>query len=287
MNIQNSISVCSEASNQSLDRFENYLYSRRGMAQSTIQLISGYVRRLKLSETHPTQDSLDQLIGDMRRRGISYGNLTNTMRAIECYMEFLGDPIRFGRPRKPKKADMKVLTEGKIARMFVATCGLRESAMLAILCYTGMRNNELIELRIGDVDIPMQAITIHHGKGDRERVSCMSGECAEVVSNYLRERGGLSEDFLFVTIRHGHKMQTQDVRKFIRVLAVRAGIPSRVWPHLFRHSLATMLLDRGANIYSIQALLGHADVQTTMEHYLHPSSRNVKADYHRCVPSFL
>jgi integrase/recombinase XerD len=271
-----------------LDRFVNHLYARCGLAPSTIDLATGYIRRmLPHTGPHPTQDALDQVIGKMRREGTSYGNLTNAMRAIEHYMAFLGEPIHFGRPRKPIKAELKILTEGKIARMFVAAHGLRETALLAVMAYTGMRNNELVNLLVSDVDVPQQSITIQSGKGARGRVACMSGECAEVIIEYLRERRGEPEDFLFVTVRNKHKLQTQDVRKFCRVLAKRAGVSGRVWPHLFRHSLATMLLDRGANIYSIQAILGHADVQTTMDNYLHPSARNTKADYHRCVPSFL
>jgi len=109
----------------------------------------------------------------------------------------------------------------------------------------------------------------------------------EILADYLRERRGGPEDWLFVTVRKRHQLQTQDVRKFCRVLARRAGLNIRVWPHLFRHSLATALLDRGANIYSIKEILGHAFISTTMDVYLHPSSRNVKADYHRCVPSYL
>jgi site-specific recombinase XerD len=69
-------------------------------------------------------------------------------------------------------------------------------------------------------------------------------------------------------------MQTQDVRKIVHVVAKRAGIVNRVWPHLFRHSLATDMLERGASIYSIQAILGHAYVSTTM-------------DYQRYAPSFV
>ena len=72
-------------------------------------------------------------------------------------------------------------------------------------------------------------------------------------------------------------MQTQDIRKFVRVIAKRSGVPGRIWPHLFRHSLATAMLSRGASIYSIQALLGHTFISTTMEYYLHPSARTSEA----------
>jgi site-specific recombinase XerD len=64
-------------------------------------------------------------------------------------------------------------------------------------------------------------------------------------------------------------------------------LPRAAWPHLFRHSLATDMLERGASVYSIQAILGHAYVSTTMDYYLHPNSRNVKSDYHRYAPSFV
>lgn len=289
MATQQSTTALPDETKQTLDRFANYLYARCGMAPSTVDLCGGYIRRmLPLAGLHPTQEALDQLIGDMRRTGKSYGHLVNAMKSIEHYMDFLGEPpIHFGRPRRPIKTDLKILTEGKIARMFVATKNLREQTMLAVMAYTGMRNNELVSLLIRDVDLSQQTITVQSGKGARGRVACMAGECVEIMVEYLRERRGGPDDPLFVTVRNRHKMQTQDVRKFVRVLAKRAGVKGRVWPHLFRHSLATMLHDRGANIYSVQALLGHANVQTTMDFYLHPSSRNVKADYHRCVPSFL
>ena len=270
-----------------LDKFANYLFARRGMAESSVQLMVGYIRRMiPQAGMHPTQDQLDKLIGDMRRSKMSYAHLTNAMKATEHYMTFLGEPIKFGRPRRPVKPELKVLSEGKIAIMLAATKNLRERTLLAVMAYTGLRNNELIDLRVRDVDLPQQSITIQSGKGQRGRVCCMAGECTEIMSDYLRERQGQADDFLFVTVRHGHQLQTQDVRKFCRVLAKRAGVKGRVWPHLLRHSLATALLDRGANIYSIQALLGHAFLQTTIDNYLHPSARNLKADYHRCVPSF-
>jgi integrase/recombinase XerD len=271
-----------------LTKFANHLFARCGMAESSVDLMVGYIRRmLPLTGPRPTKDALDQLIGDMRRNKTSYGHLTNAMKAIEHYMTFIGDPVRFGRPRKPSPAALKVLSEGKIALMLVATRNIREKAMLALLVYTGLRNRELVDLRVSDVDVPQQAITIRAGKGQRGRVCCVSGECMEILADYLRERRGGPEDWLFVTVRKRHQLQTQDVRKFCRVLARRAGLNIRVWPHLFRHSLATALLDRGANIYSIKEILGHAFISTTMDVYLHPSSRNVKADYHRCVPSYL
>jgi len=160
--------------------------------------------------------------------------------------------------------------------------------MLALLAYSGVRNRELCSMRVRDIDIAQQSVVVNNGKGGKNRVCCVSGECIEVLMDYLRERKATRPDeFLFRTVRNKNQMQTQDVRKFVRVIAKRSGVPGRVWPHLFRHSLATALLNRGASIYSIQALLGHTFVSTTMEYYLHPSAKNVRSDYYRCVPSYV
>jgi integrase/recombinase XerD len=271
-----------------LDRFSNHLYARSGMADGTIALVVGYIRRMiPVIGAHPSQEELDRYVTEMRRRKTSYANLTNALKSIEHYMAFLGDPIKFQRPRKPRSAGMTVLSEGKIALIINAAKNLREKTMLMVLAYSGCRNFELINIRICDVDIAQQGITIRSGKGDRGRVCPLAGECSEVLVEYMRERKGLPDDFIFVTVRHGHKLQTQDVRKLIRVMAKRAGVSGRVWPHLFRHSLATAMLTRGASVYSIQAILGHAYVSTTMDYCLHPNSRNVRSDYHRYAPSFV
>ena len=182
---------------------------------------------------------------------------------------------------------MKVLSGGKITLIIAATKNLRERTMMMVLAYTGCRNNELVDFRISDVDIAQQAITVRRSKFERGRICPISGDCVETLIEYIRQRDGSPEDFLFVTIRHRHQLQTQDIRKMVHVIARRSGVVGRIWPHLFRHSLATAMLDRGASIYSIQAILGHSHISTTMDYYLHPGNRNVRADYNRCAPSFV
>ena len=273
---------------QTLTRFTNYLYARCGLAESTIGLVTGYIRRMApVLGLHPTPEALDQYVADLRRRKISYGNLTNCLKALEHFMAFHGETIHFGRPARPVRAELKVLSEGKTALIVNATHTLRERTLVMVLAYSGCRNRELTDIRIRDVDIAQQSITIQAGKRARGRICPLAGECVEVLMEYLRARQGQPDEFLFVTARHKHQLQTQDIRKIVRVIAKRAGIPGRVWPHLFRHSLATAMLDRGASIYSIQAILGHAFISTTMDNYLHPGTRNVRADYQRCAPSFV
>ncbi len=278
----------SDDTKQTLDRFANYLYARAGFAQTTVELTVGFARRMApVIGLAPAHVDVERYIADMYRAGESFGHTSNAIKAIERYMEFLGNPIRLGRPRKPKRANLSTLSEAKIAVMISNAPTLRERAILTLLAYSGIRNRELTEVRVRDVDIPQQSVLVECGKGAKGRVCCVAGECMEILADYLRTRAGEPEDRLFVTVRHRHPLQTQDIRKLVRVAARRAGISKRVWPHLFRHSLATALLSRGASVYSIQALLGHSNVSTTLEYYLHPTARTTRSDYYRCVPSFV
>ncbi len=271
-----------------LEKFSNYLYARRGMADSTVALTVGFIRRMMpVTGPHPSPEAIEAYIASMRRRGMSYGNVSNAIKAVERYSDFLGVSVHLGRPRRPQPVPVTILSEAKIAIMIAATKNIREKALVSLLAYSGIRNNELVNLRICDIDIPQQSVTVECGKGAKGRICCITGDCGEILNEYLRWRVGREDDWLFVTARHRHKMQTQDVRKMVRVVAKRAGVNRRVFPHLFRHSLATALIDRGARAHSIQALLGHAYLSTTFQYYLHPNVRNTRADYYRCVPSFV
>ena len=272
-----------------LDEFTNHLYAHHGFAQATVDLTVGYIRRASpVLGMNPTRAEVDKYVADMHRAGESYGQISNAVKAIERYMDFIGCPVHLARPRKQQNISIVALSEAKVAIMLSKTKNLREKAMLALLAYSGIRNKELCSLLVKDIDIAQQSVVINDSKFGKSRVCCISGECVELMMEYIRERNAKRPDeFLFVTVRNHHQLQTQDLRKFVRVIAKRSGVPGRIWPHLFRHSLATAMLNRGASIYSIQALLGHTFVSTTTEYYLHPSAKNVRSDYHRCVPSYI
>jgi integrase/recombinase XerD len=201
-------------------------------------------------------------------------------------MEFLGDPIGLKRPRKPRQIVTGTLSEAEIAVMIAGTQSLRERTLLSLLAYSGIRNNELCSLLVRDVDAAGQMLMVETAKGESRRKVCFAGRCAELLTEYLAARKGAPEDFLFTTVRRGHRLATQDLRKLIRVAARRAGIKKRVYPHLFRHSLATNMLHRGANILTIKDQLGHAFIETTML-YLHSTNERLQADYRAFAPSYL
>jgi site-specific recombinase XerD len=270
-----------------LQRFAIYLYAKCGSAEASVQLLTGFVRRaVPRLGLDPTPTDVERYIAELRQAKTSYGVVTNTITAMCHWMNFLGKPVSLARPRKPKQIVMGALTEAEIAIMIHAATSLRERTILTLLAYSGIRNNELCCLLVRDVDLSSQMVTIETAKGESQRRVCVSGKCSELLTEYLRQHDSLPEDRLFTTVRHKHKLATQDLRKIIRVAARRVDITKRVYPHLFRHSLATNMLHRGANLFTIKDQLGHAFIETTMV-YLHSTQERLQADYRAFAPSYL
>ncbi len=270
-----------------LERFEVFLLARRGLAQTTVNLNVGFIRRaLPVLGPNPSHDEVELYVARLRRAGASYATMSNTIKALRHFTAFLGRPLDLAYGRKPVAVLPPVLTEAEVAVLLATAPTLREKTILGLLAYSGVRNSELCALRVCDVDAANQLISVQRGKGSKGRTVCISGAVVDLVSRYLKERGGAPEALLFVTVRHGHPLAQQDLRKIVRVNARRAGLEKRVFPHLMRHSLATNMLHRGANPLSIKEQLGHAHITTTMI-YLHASKDRLAAEYRMFAPSYL
>ena len=164
--------------------------------------------------------------------------------------------------------------------------GRRDRAMLELLYATGLRVSELVTLELNDVDLESRML-VARGKGSKERVVPVGAPAAEALKAYLlgaRDvllRGRRSKD-LFVTPR-GRRMTRQGFAKLLARHARTAGIRRRVSPHKLRHSFATHLLEGGADLRAVQAMLGHADVSTT-QIYTHVDGTHVRRLYERFHP---
>jgi integrase/recombinase XerD len=267
--------------------FSQFLYARKGLGEVTVSNYVSTIRRLSLRiGLLPTTNSVERHITKMRTSGASHAHVVNTSIALERYMEFVGTPIRLGRPKKPKRLVSGTLSEAEVTLMIASSHNLRERAILSLLAYSGLRNKELCRLRIRDIDIANQTVSINATKTMKERHAVLAPACIAVLLDYLRERNGRPQDFLFVTIRKGEPYQPQVLRKLVRADARRAGIERRVWPHLFRHSLATNLLHRGAGLMAIKEQLGHVHIETTMI-YIHSAPARMQMEYRMFAPSYL
>jgi site-specific recombinase XerD len=156
---------------------------------------------------------------------------------------------------------------------------LRDRAILELLFSTGLRVSELCALN-SDIDLTRDELSVR-GKGEKVRVVFLSPQAKKCVTEYLKARNDM-EEALFVEGRSAkklHRISPRDVQLRIKAHATRAGITSKVTPHVLRHSFATDLLENGADLRSVQALLGHANIQTTQV-YTHVTDKHLR-DIHK------
>lgn len=145
---------------------------------------------------------------------------------------------------------------------------------MATLYSTGLRISELVELTISDIDSKNMLLHVRQGKGGKDRLVQLSVELLGILRGYYRSCYVKPDKWLFPG-RGNDKMHTSTVQRYIHRLAEKAGIDKKITPHTFRHSFATHLLEDGTDLRTIQALLGHADIQTT-EKYLHIAAHHIR-----------
>jgi site-specific recombinase XerD len=158
--------------------------------------------------------------------------------------------------------------------------GLRDKAIMEMLFSTGLRVSELCSLN-NDIDLTRDELSVR-GKGEKIRVVFLSPDAKDAVSKYLKARKDMEEP-LFVNYGKGNvkigRLTPRAIEMTIKYYAIKAGITKKVTPHVIRHSFATDLLENGADLRSVQALLGHANIQTTQV-YTHVTDKHLR-DIHK------
>ncbi len=183
-------------------------------------------------------------------------------------------------PRVLAEDEIEALLEAPDPREFL---GLRDRALIETLYSTGMRNSELCGLDIGDLDL-LGGIAKVFGKGARERYVPLGSHAIQALEDYLDERPGPTprEEPVFIN-RFGRRLSDRGVRKILQKNLAIAGLPSSVTPHTLRHSFATHLLDRGADLRAVQELLGHKNLSST-QIYTHVSTERLREIYEHAHP---
>lgn len=264
-----------------VDRFMMAIRAERGVSANTID---AYRRDLAAMATRIDGVSLLDADADAIRHCLAQWSahlaarsVARRLTAIHQFMLFCVDEglrdddptASIDRPKIPAPLP-KSLTEDEVGKLFAIvaeaddTTGIRLAAMLEILYATGMRISEMVALPVASVSRGQTSITIR-GKGGKERVVLMTDAAHQAVARWLewRDRNPdfVASDFLFPTPQ-GH-IGREAVFLEIRDLGQRAGITTSVSPHMLRHSFATHMLNRGADLRSLQLLLGHASITTT------------------------
>jgi integrase/recombinase XerD len=180
-------------------------------------------------------------------------------------------------PRAPRRLPA-ILTVEEVARLIDSARNLLDRTMLMVLYSTGMRNSEMRNLQVKDIDSKSMLIHIQHGKGGRDRYVPLSSKLLETLREYWRWMK--PKTCLFPGTVHNWRADKPLTPKVVwdacKFAAKRAGIEKRVYAHLLRHSYATHLLEGGADLRTIQLLLGHVKLEHTVI-YLHLSRRHLQA----------
>ena len=187
----------------------------------------------------------------------------------------------------------KVLTEQEIRSLLEAPDlstaeGVRDRALLEMLYATGMRVSEAVTLKLAGVNLSLRYV-IAFGKGSKERIVPLGSVAAEYLQRYLETarntfltQGQTDPEILFLGVG-GHGLTRQRVWEILRQYGSLAGIPKQLSPHMLRHSFATHLLDNGADLRSVQEMLGHADISTT-QIYTHLTNKRLREVYEKAHP---
>lgn len=202
------------------------------------------------------------------------------------------NPVAPIRTPKQEKRLPKFLDVAQIEKLFsncdtTTLLGARDRAILEMLYSTGIRVSELVALEIADIDLGSSVIRVR-GKGKKERVIPIGPGAVKAVIHYLDlRRNNLQRvkhdpDALFIN-KHGQRLSTRSVRRKLDKYLLEAGLDLSVSPHTLRHSFATHMLQRGADLRSVQEMLGHQSLSTTQV-YTHLTDENLKSEYDKAHP---
>lgn len=265
--------------------FECFLVVTCGLQPITVHGYLGSARRFtKVVGKNPTLDEATKYIQVMYQSDYSYHHKLNTALGVEKYMEFIGQKIRFGRQKRPRPIIKNTLTEAEVTKLIFNCKNIREKAIISLLAYSGIRNRELCNLQVNDFDAGGNKIRVLKGKGLKDGISNISPECTNILLEYIYQFKK-QDGFLFNTQR-GKQYTGFALRKLVKVVAKRTVMSKRVYPHLFRHSLAVNLLSRGANVVLLQRQLRHSLLETTLV-YINSIVFGERNDYQKYSPSYL
>jgi tyrosine recombinase XerC/tyrosine recombinase XerD len=291
---------------ESLQDYLNYLSVERGLAKNTLesygrdlhQYLEYLQEKKNLSLANTTQATVIGYLLQLQARGKATATLSRSLAAIKSYYHYMArenrierDPtVNLDAPKQEKKLP-RVLTVAEVERLLEQPdiknpVGIRDRAMLEVLYATGLRVSELVSLKVEDINLETGYIKCF-GKGSKERIVPLGSVAIKFLKLYLEHArkflaSRMMENTLFLN-HHGKGLTRQGFWKIIKKYADNLDIITDITPHTLRHSFATHLLENGADLRSVQEMLGHADIATT-QIYTHLTKGKIKDVYERTHP---
>ncbi len=281
-----------------LEKFLNYITVERGLALNTVisyrhdleQFIS-FLESVGVKEFNSVRrDHLARYLASLHEKGLATRSRNRHLAAIRSFYKFLlrekiadTNPAAQMESSQVQKKLPRVLSPEEVEKLLeqpdVSTpLGQRDKAMLELLYATGLRVTELVRMTIEQLNLEVGYVTAL-GKGDKERIIPITENAHDALEDYL-EHGrnillkGRESNYLFVN-RSGKPITRQGFWKILQRYTQKAGINKHISPHTLRHSFATHLLEHGADLRSVQMMLGHSDISTT-QIYTHVAREQLK-----------
>jgi integrase/recombinase XerD len=289
-----------------IDAYIVYLRDVRRMSPHTVEsyardlsALADFAEKRKTQVEALTRRDLEAFVRQLMTQGLSPRSVARAVACVRGFYRFLAlerkleqspaADLRAPRawPALPKFLDLDDV-DRLLAQPDVSTPrGLRDKALLELLYASGMRVSELLATKPGDLNLDEGYLSCI-GKGDKQRIVPMGQQAADWVRRYIRD--GRPEllprrpsPWLFVNARDGGRLSRVGFWKVLKAYGLEAGITRELSPHVLRHSFATHLLERGADLRAIQVMLGHADLSTT-QIYTHVLEARLRAVYDRYHP---
>lgn len=242
-----------------------------------IQLFSVFLEKQKLTINNASKETVQTFLKFLKDSGRANSTISRALASLKSFYGYLKqqnkiseNPAALVNAPKVEKKLPSILTPAEVELLLeqpVATDlkGFRDKAMLELLYATGIRVTEMMQLNLEDVNLDMGFI--HCSSEGNERIIPIGKICIEALMAYIKNARPLlvksqKEQALFLNLL-GHRMSRQGFWKLLRQYADAAGIKATITPHTFRHSFAAHLLENGADLRSLQTMLGHADISTT------------------------
>ncbi|MGD9678055.1 MAG: site-specific tyrosine recombinase XerD [Vulcanibacillus sp.] len=289
-----------------IEEFNNYLLVEKGLAKNTLEsyendllLYCSYLKKCGFSSFKDTSRSqIIEYLLELRDKGKATSTISRNLASIRSFYQFLlrdryidKDPSQNLESPKIEKRLPKVLSIVQVEELLEApntstVIGNRDKAMLELLYATGIRVSELVSLDVKDVNMNMGLIKCI-GKGSKERIVPLGSLAIKSISQYIDKglpflKKNVSGDALFLNNR-GKRLTRQGFWRILKKYSALILIDIDITPHTLRHSFATHLLENGADLRSVQEMLGHADISTT-QIYTHLSKARLMEVYFKTHP---
>ena len=278
-----------------LERFLNYLHVEKARARNTLEAyrrdvggLLGYYSEKGISvENSDRQHIMGYIL--LRRETLAPESAARLLASIKSFYKFLflenitaSDPAAdIESPRLGEKLP-RTLSEREVEMLTGAAVRPRDKLIIDLFYATGMRISELAALKVEDVDFESGWVRVF-GKGSKERFVPLGKPALRLLEGYIRSQKLNPGSFVFSTGKRRGRMTRQGIWKIVKRCARAAGIGDKVKPHTLRHTFATHLLENGADLRSIQELLGHSNIDTT-QIYTHINRKNMKQIHSKYHP---